>query len=172
MKSRFRSTVATSALTRVHLWTARLHSLSTPARYTIALLVTAAGLLLRVALNPVWNGQLPYITLFPAVVISAWLGGLGPGLFATFLAAVGAAYFWLPPLRSLWITSTGEWLGLGVFVVVSAVISGLNETWRRATLALADSEQRLAVTLASIGDAVLTTDGNGSVVTMNPSTLR
>jgi PAS domain S-box-containing protein len=150
------------------MWTARLHALSTPARYSIALLVTAAGLLLRVALNPVWDGQLPYITLFPAVVVSAWLGGLGPGLLATFLAAVGAAYFWLPPLRSLSITSTGEWLGLAVFVVVSAVISGLNETWRRATLALADSEQRLAVTLASIGDAVLTTDGNGSVVTMNP----
>ena len=51
--------------------------------------------------------------------------------------------------------------------VVSAVISGLNETRRRGTVALADSDERLAVTLASIGDAVLTTDENGSVLTMN-----
>jgi two-component system, sensor histidine kinase and response regulator len=123
---------------RVHYWTARVHDLSKSARYTIAVAATAAGLLLRLALDPVWYGQLPYITLFPAVMVSAWLGGLGPGLLSTFLAALGAAYLWVPPLRSLSIASPGEWLGLTVFVIVSAVISALNETWRRAAVALAD----------------------------------
>ena len=100
-------------------------------------------------------------------MVSAWVGGFGPGLLTTFLAALGAAYFWVPPLRSLWIIDPGEWLGLVVFMVVGTVISGLNEAWRRGTVALADSEQRLAVTLASIGDAVLTTDENGDILTMN-----
>ena len=134
-----RSTGAANALRRVHYWTARVHDLSKSARYAIALLVTAAGLLLRVALDPVWHAQPPFITLFPAVMVSGWLGGLGPGLLTTFLAALGAAYLWLPPLRSLSITGPGEWLGLAVFISVGAVISGLNETWRRATMALADS---------------------------------
>lgn len=168
MKSITRSTGAAKALRRVHYWTARVHDLSTSARYAIALLVTAAALLLRLALDPVWHAQLPFITLFPAVMVSGWLGGLGPGLLTTFLAALAAAYLWLPPLRSLSIKGPGEWLGLAAFIGVGAVISGLNETWRRATLALADSEQRVAVTLASIGDAVLTTDENGTVLTMNP----
>ena len=70
-----------------------------------------------------------------------------------FLQPWALRILWLPPLRSLSITGPGEWLGLAVFISVGAVISGLNETWRRATMALADSEQRLAVTLASIGDA-------------------
>ena len=148
-------------------WTARVEGLSRPARYVIAVAVAAAALVFRLALEPVWGEQLPYITLFPAIMVSAWLGGLGPGLLTTFLTALGAAYFWVPPLRSLRITDPGELLGLSVFVVVGAVISALNETWRRGTVALAHSEQRLAVTLASIGDAVLTTDENGCVLTMN-----
>jgi PAS domain-containing protein len=100
-------------------------------------------------------------------MVSAWMGGLGPGLLTTFLASLGAAYFCLPPLRSLWITDPGELLGLVVFVVVGGVISALNETWRRGTAALAASEQRLAVTLASIGDAVLTTDEHGTILSVN-----
>jgi PAS domain S-box-containing protein len=127
-----------------------------------------AALLLRLRLEPIWGqGQLPYLTLFPAIMVSAWVGGLGPGLLTTFLAGLGAAYFWVPPVQSPRISDLGEWLGLLVFVVVGVVISGLNEAWRRRAAALADSEQRLAVTLASIGEAVLTTDEKGSVLTMN-----
>jgi PAS domain-containing protein len=50
---------------------------------------------------------------------------------------------------------------------VGGVISALNETGRRGTAALAASEQRLAVTLASIGDAVLTTDEHGTILSVN-----
>ena len=107
------------------------------------------GLGLRLALEPVWGEQLPFITLFPAIMVSAAAGGVGPGLLTTFLAGVGAAYYWVPPLRSLWVTDPGEWLGLSVFAVVGVAISGMNELWRRGIEALADSEQQLALTLAS-----------------------
>lgn len=167
MKSTGRSTGGATTLQVVRHWTSRVGRLARPTRYAIAVAAAAGALLLRLVLEPIWGEQLPYITLFPAIMVSAWVGGLGPGLLTTLLAAIGAAYFWVPPLRSLWITDPGEWLGLSIFVVVGVVISGLNETWRRATVALADSEQRLAVTLASIGDAVLTTDEDGCVLTMN-----
>jgi PAS domain S-box-containing protein len=39
---------------------------------------------------------------------------------------------------------------------------------KRSELALASEKERLAVTLGSIGDAVITTDGAGRVVLMNP----
>jgi PAS domain S-box-containing protein len=119
------------------------------------------------ALDPIWGERLPYITLFPAIMVSAWFGGFGPGLTTTLLSAVGAAYFWVLPARSLHITDPGELTGLAVFIAVGAVISGLNEAWRWGTIALAESEQRLAVTLASIGDAVVTTDETGSITGMN-----
>jgi PAS domain S-box-containing protein len=167
LKSTSRSAGGADFLRSVHYWTGRVHALSASARYAIAVFAAVGGLLLRLALDSIWDDQLPYITLFPAVMASAWIGGLGPGLVTTFLAAVGAAYLWVPPLRSFQITDPGEWLGLAVFAAVGAVISALNEAWRRGTIALAGSEQRLAVTLASIGDAVLTTDETGAILTMN-----
>ena len=147
--------------------TARSQTLGTLPRYLIAVAAVGIGLLARLALEPIWQARLPYITLFPAIMVSAWLGGFGPGLLTTVLAALGAAYYWLLPVRSLRITDPGELVGLAVFVMVGAVISGLNEAWRRGITAVVESEQRLAITLASIGDAVVTTDDRGDVTGMN-----
>jgi PAS domain S-box-containing protein len=166
VKSTSRRTVGASFLRWFRTISARAAGLSTPARYVIALAAAGSGVLLRLGLEPLWQDRLPYITLFPAIMISAWLGGIGPGLTTTFLSALTAAYFWISPNHSFSM-SDPEWLGLGVFVLVGAVISGLNEAWRRGTTALADSEERLAITLGSIGDAVLTTDEHGCVLTMN-----
>ena len=167
MESTERSTGEAISLRRFRMLTARVQGLSKSRRYLIAITAAGSGLLLRLALEPIWGGRLPYITFFPAIMVSAWVGGVGAGLATTFLSALGAAYFLLRPLQSLRVTDPGEWLGLTVFVIVGAVITGLNEAWRRETVVLADSEQRLAVTLGSIGDAVLTTDEDGYILSMN-----
>jgi len=41
--------------------------------------------------------SVPYLHFFPAVMISAWFGGLGPGIVATLLSAGAAVYFSLRP---------------------------------------------------------------------------
>ena len=51
-----------------------------------------------------------------AVVVSAWYGGLGPGLFTTALGALGKAYFFMTPMRSLHIEDAATALQLGLFV--------------------------------------------------------
>src|SRR5436853_2588255 len=103
---------------------------SAVARYALAVGIAAVGILVRLALDPVWGIRLPYITLFPAIMLSAWLGGLGPGIVTTLLCAAAAEYFWIEPSRSWAADNTSDLLGLAVFV---AVISGLNEAWRRGT---------------------------------------
>jgi PAS domain S-box-containing protein len=142
------------------------HRLGIVQRYAIALVAVAIGLLVRLAVEPLWQARFPYITLVPTIMVSAWLGGFGPGLFSTLLSALGAA-FWVLPARSLRITDPSEIAGLAVFAFVGLVISALNEAWQRGTMAVVASEQRLAVTFASIGDAVVTTDGSGNVSDMN-----
>jgi PAS domain S-box-containing protein len=117
--------------------------------------------------EPVWGTRLPYITLFPAIVASAWLGGLGPGLLTTAIAAVSAVYLWIGPPHSWQVSDWGEWIGLFVFLAIGVVISVLNEAWRRGTTALAESEERLTVTLGSIGDGVITTDASALVTRLN-----
>jgi PAS domain S-box-containing protein len=141
---------------------------SVVARYGIALGVALLAILLRLALDPIWGVRLPYITLFPAIMVTAWLGGLWPGVITTALCGVAAEYFWLEPSRFFSVTEKSDLLGLLVFMVVGVVISALNEAWRRGTVGLAESEQRLSVTLSSIGDGVVTTDQQGRVVRVNP----
>ncbi|MBI4501307.1 MAG: PAS domain S-box protein [Gemmatimonadetes bacterium] len=141
--------------------------LSLPARYAIAVGVTGIAALLRVAFDPLWGRGLPFITFYPAVMLVAWLGGFGPGIVATLLSATIADYFWMAPALSLTISATGDVLGLLLFVGMGALISVLNEAWRRATVAQSRSEERLRVTLASIGDAVIATDDQGRVTRLN-----
>jgi two-component sensor histidine kinase len=47
--------------------------------YALAVLIFAAALLARIALDAVLPGLLPFITFFPAVLIAAYFCGVGPG---------------------------------------------------------------------------------------------
>src|SRR5919197_3660590 len=142
--------------------------LSTPARYGVAIVAAIIAILARLALDPVWGVKLPYITLFPAIMVVAWLGGLWPGILTTLITGTAAAYYWVQPSYSFRITEPSEWLGLIVFFAVGVVLSPLNEAWRSSAAALAESEEHFKVTLASIGDAVIATDAKGCVLHLNP----
>jgi K+-sensing histidine kinase KdpD len=68
------------------------------ARYAMAVLAVAAALLLWYALVHGLGLIMPtFITFYPAIIVVAVLGGLGPGLLATALAVMTADYFILPP---------------------------------------------------------------------------
>jgi PAS domain S-box-containing protein len=136
-------------------------------RYGVAVVAAALAVLLRLALDPLWGIRLPFITLFPAIMLSAWVGGVGPGLLTTAITGAAALYYWIEPAQSWAIPETSELLGVLVFVAVGGVISALNEAWRRGTARLAESEERFRVTLTSIGDAVVTTDDQGRVTHLN-----
>jgi len=140
---------------------------SAVARYASAVGAAAIAVLLRLALDPVWGMRLPYITLFSGIMLSAWLGGFWPGIVTTVLCATAAEYLWVEPSGSWAIADKTDLLGLLVFVAVGGVMSGLNEAWRRGTAGVAESEERLRVTLASIGDAVIATDEQGRVTRLN-----
>lgn len=132
--------------------------LSAPARYGIAVGAAIVAVLFRLAFDPVWGVKLPYITLFPAIMVSAWLGGLWPGVLTTLITGTAAEYFWIEPSYSWQVGNVSELLGIAVFLGVGIVISVLNEAWRRGAAAVSESEERLRVTLTSIGAAVVTTD--------------
>jgi signal transduction histidine kinase len=75
-----------------------------------------------------------------AVMVSAWYGGLGPGLLATALAA-STLEFVLPPTYSLE-TRIVNALRLGVFVLVALLISSLNAAKRRLEQSLREEHRR------------------------------
>ena len=146
----------------------RVIRLPTPARYSVAVAAAITAIVLRLSFDPLWGVKLPYITHFPAIMVAAWLGGLGPGILTTLITAAATQYFWIEPTNSWRVTETSELIGLLVFLAVGVVISALNDAWRSGATALSESEDRLRVTLTSIGDAIITTDERGCVTRLNP----
>ena len=70
--------------------------------YVAAVVLTGATVALRLAIHPGVAERPLLILFFMPVLISAWWGGLGPGLLATALSALFADYYLFPPLHSLW----------------------------------------------------------------------
>jgi len=100
-------------------------------RYGVALVSAALAVLLREALTPLWGDQLPFLTLFPAVFLSAWYGSLGPGLVTTILCTLAAAYLWLAPFYSLTAHALADQVGLVLAVLVMLLITWLTAALRR-----------------------------------------
>jgi PAS domain S-box-containing protein len=106
-------------------------------RYGVAVLAVGLALVGQLLLVPWFGGDpdaTPFIPFFAAVIVAAWLGGLGPGLVATALSALTSTYFFLFPQHSLEIISFGQGLRLAVFSIEGAFISwllGLTHSTRR-----------------------------------------
>jgi PAS domain S-box-containing protein len=150
--------------------------------YGLAIALTLATLLVRLTLDVGW-GHRPLLILFMLpIIVSAYWGGLGPGVLATGVAALTVDFFLIPPLQSLRIEDPRDLVQVLIFVAEGIVIGFLNEALHRARREserrrrreeaaqglLSERERDLAVTLDSIGDAVIATDTDGRVVRMNP----
>ena len=61
--------------------------------YGVAIVVIAAGLLVKLVFASVLSGEASYILFIPAVLLGSALGGLGPGLLATALGLAVGLYF-------------------------------------------------------------------------------
>src|SRR3954469_23661373 len=103
--------------------------------------------------------------VFFAVLVSAWFGGLGPGLLATALiVATGVT------VRLAYGLPFERWriVSLSMFSAGGVLITWLVETLHAARRGAEASNARLTSVLTSIGDAVITTDEQGRVSFLNP----
>jgi PAS domain S-box-containing protein len=137
-------------------------------RYGIACLAVAVAVLLRCLLLPILGLQIPFLFVWPAVLAAAWYGGLGPGLFATLIAALAEEYILIGPAGSPGTTVSQEAAGLVLFALLGASLSLLIDRLQRSRRQVEQHREWLRTTLTSIGDAVITTDSEGRVTFLNP----
>src|SRR5215469_6629238 len=97
------------------------------ARYSWAVLATAAALGLRLLIDPILGPRIPYATFYIAVAISAVLGGWGPGVVSAILGGCAAVFFILPPRYHLAIAGTDSQLGFALYLIISAMLIILAE---------------------------------------------
>ncbi len=114
-------------------------------RYSLAVVVVAVALALRLTFSRVFGSGLTYITFSPAVMLAAVLGGFGPGLFATVLSALAADYFIIPPVRGFAIADAGDAVGLALFVAMGVFMSGVAGLYHRSRRRAEEYERELLV---------------------------
>jgi len=116
--------------------------------YTIAVLSVAAALTIS-RWPPLHLQDAPVSLFLCAVILSAWFGGVWPGLLATALSALTFYYFFLPPIHSLG-AKPDEIPRLLVFMVSALFVGLLSVAQRGATESLRRARDDLKLTVQEL----------------------
>jgi PAS domain S-box-containing protein len=151
--------------------------------YLVVVASVALSTLARFALTPLLGSRAAFIVYFPALVLSAWVGGWGGGLVALALSTLAATYYFLSPMHTLAIPERSDQVSLLVFVIVGLSVSALSSSQRKARQraekaaadatrterALRDSEARKSAVLEVALDCIIAIDEEGKIVEFNPA---
>ncbi len=154
-------------------------------RYGLAISSVGLAVVIRLPLAPVLGDRYPFFLFFVAIVVTAGYGGFGPGLLALFLSSLSVTYLFLASHASPHLLDSNSQL-MFCFLTVALAITVLGGSMRTARLRARASKSELErafesqtaerewlqITLASIADAVITTDPDGLVISLNPAAAR
>ena len=109
--------------------------------YGVTLTLCLVATWIRISIHHSLPSGFPFLTFFPAIIISAFLFGRGPGVLAAVICGGIAWYAFVPPIDSFSLDhGTGVALGFyGVVVVVDIVLIDL---MKRANIRLAEERER------------------------------
>jgi signal transduction histidine kinase len=91
--------------------------------YGAAIVFVGIALTLKLILVPWVTEDVPFVLFFGAVMAAAAFGGLGPGLFATAIAALCDLYFFTKPYGHFELSTLSERVRLALFLVEGFFIS-------------------------------------------------
>ena len=137
------------------------------AAYAIAILAAAAAVVLRQLLDPLLGDSLPLVTLFGAVAGAVWVGGYGPALLTTVVGYTACSFLFIAPRGAMALDNVKDATGAVAYVVTCGVIIVIGEAMRLGQARAQRRGELMRVTLASVGDAVIVTDADGRVVSLN-----
>src|SRR5712692_2995213 len=116
--------------------------------YGIAVLSVAAALIIS-RWQALHLEDAPVSLFLCAVILSAWFGGVGPGLLATALSVLAFYYYFLPPIHSLG-AKPGEIPRLFIFMVSALFVESLSVAQRSATESLRRARDDLRGTVQEL----------------------
>jgi K+-sensing histidine kinase KdpD len=93
-------------------------------RYVVAIAAVLACTLIRWTLDQWLGPQAPFTVFFFGIMFSAFMGGLGPGLFATVLSLLASHYFFTEPRYILFaLDRPHEPLTFAMYALVGVFVS-------------------------------------------------
>lgn len=112
-------------------------------RYGVACVLVLAAFLLRLTLFGSLDTRLPFAFFYVAVMIAAWYGGLGPGLFVIGAALLLAGLFFLPRTGVTGAMGEADRTVILLFIINGALVSFLMDNLHQRIKKLrAGSEQK------------------------------
>ena len=141
-------------------------------RYGVALVAVLLAAIIRYSITPWMPQGVPFVTFFLAVMLSAWTGGVGPGLFASFLSALIADFLFIEPFYEFRVDSHYV-VSLGVFGLETVAISLMAEKSKKTETSLRKTEMqfRTAFQWASVGKTQIDV-ANGRFLEVNQAFCR
>ena len=129
-------------------------------RYGTAALLAAGALLASLGIQHLFNFPYPFLFLFfGAVMVSAWIGGMGAGLFAVLLSTLSVDYFFVPPFYSWQISTTAETYFVA-FVLSALVASWVSSAKKRSEEALQEARNQLEIKVSDRTAALMQTQAD------------
>ncbi len=131
--------------------------------YSIAVASVAAAAFVRWMLDGVTT--VPFVTFFPAVVVSGWSGGAGPALLSVVLSATAGGIWWLTPSHGALPSTASHFADVILFAGVGSALGLLAARLRSV-------RRRFQSVLESMTDGFAVIDRQWRFVYVNPAAAR
>lgn len=143
---------------------------NSPTGIVIALVCVVVAALARLSLTPLVGATSPFLTIFPAALVAALIGGVIPGLVATVAGALSAWYFLVPPVFSFRPVPFEVGMAALFYVVVSLLIVLAVGAMRGALARLEAVQEKLYSALETSKTGTWRWDMQRNLIEWDPST--
>ncbi|HEX4440859.1 MAG TPA: PAS domain S-box protein [Thermoanaerobaculia bacterium] len=139
-------------------------------RYAQVPVLIGAAFALRLALTPWLGTRGGLILCYPAVLAAAWIGGVGPGVFAVGTSLLGFVLL-LRPRGPFTVNSPEEWFGVGLYTITAIAIAVAGGAGRRARNAISQEMERTRDILDQMSVGFVVVDRDYRFVFLNAAAL-
>ena len=109
--------------------------------YAFAALCVVIAAVVRWTAGFWFEGIVPFAPFFPAVLLAALVGGIGPGVFATITGGIVAWWAFVTPPMAFFPLKPGQVISLIAYVITCLIIVSAAEHYRRLTKRLEDEQK-------------------------------
>jgi two-component system, LuxR family, sensor kinase FixL len=142
--------------------------------YVLSFVLVVLAIALRSAVGPTLGTQALYMFLIPSVLVAGIVGGLGPGLVATFLAlglhlCLSGEYVNLAPGSAFFVEEASR---AATFVALGVGIAWFGGRLERVRLQSAAREAHLQSILDTVPEAMIVIDEEGAIQSFSSAAQR
>jgi two-component sensor histidine kinase len=126
------------AFREVKFW--KLISAGSAEAYAFAIVCVALAAAVRWVAGLWFEGIVPFATFFPAVLLAALIGGIGPGILAAIAGGLIGWWAFLPPSMTFFPLKPGQVISLIAYLITCLILVWAAEHYRKLTKRLEDEQ--------------------------------